>query len=116
MSAPNDPVRLQHDIDRVRGELADTVDALAAKADVKSRARGTVHQLKEQASQKAQDVRDQTLAKAPQLTGAVQQRAERAQRVIQDQTGAMAGAALTVFGLLILRGRRRRRRRKTRSR
>jgi ElaB/YqjD/DUF883 family membrane-anchored ribosome-binding protein len=113
MSAPNDPVQLQQDIDRVRGELADTVNALAAKADVKSRARDTVQQLKAQVSQKAGDVRDQALAKAPQLAGAVQQRAERAQRVVQDQTGVAVGAALAVFGLLVLRGRHRR---KTRSR
>ena len=63
-------------------------------------------QLKAQATQKAREVRVQALAKAPQLTGAV---AQQAQRVVQDKPGVAAGAALAVLGLLVLRRRPRRR-------
>lgn len=44
-STSSDPATLRRDIEEVRGELANTVDALAAKADVKSR----VQELKAQA-------------------------------------------------------------------
>ena len=65
-------------------------------------------QLKAQVTQKARDVGAQAMARAPQLTGAA---AQQAQRVVQDKPGAAVGATLAVLGLLIL-GRRRQRRRK----
>ena len=65
-------------------------------------------ELKAQVTQKARDVGAQAIARAPQLTGAA---AQKAQRVIQDKPGAAVGAALAVLGLLIF-GRRRPRRRK----
>ena len=37
-SPPSDPVELRRDIEQVRGELADTVNALAYKADEIGRA------------------------------------------------------------------------------
>jgi ElaB/YqjD/DUF883 family membrane-anchored ribosome-binding protein len=61
-----------------------------------------VQELKAQVTQQARDVRAQVIARAPQLTGAA---AQKAQRVVQDRPGAAAGAALTVLGLLILRRR-----------
>jgi ElaB/YqjD/DUF883 family membrane-anchored ribosome-binding protein len=65
-----------------------------------------VQELKAQVTQKARDVCAQASARAPQLTGAA---AQKAQRVVQDRPGAAVGAALTVLGLLILRRRGRRR-------
>ena len=49
---------IEADIARTREELADTVDALAARLDVKSRAQDRVVQAKEQASARVQDLRD----------------------------------------------------------
>ena len=69
-------------------------------------------ELKAQITQKARDVSAQAIARAPQLTGAA---AQKAQRVVQDKPGAAVGAALAVLGLLILgrrRGKRQRRREK----
>jgi hypothetical protein len=63
-------------------------------------------ELKAQVTQKVREVRAQVIAKAPQLTGAV---AQQAQRVVQDKPGAAVGAALAVLGWLILRRRQRRR-------
>jgi MYXO-CTERM domain-containing protein len=65
-------------------------------------------ELKAQITQKARDVGAQAIARAPQLTGAATQ---KAQRVVQDKPGAAVGATLAVLGLLIF-GRRRQRRRK----
>ncbi len=63
-------------------------------------------ELKAQVAQKAREVRTQAIARAPQLTGAA---AQKAQRVVQDKPGAAGGAALAVLGLLIVRRRQRRR-------
>lgn len=111
-SASSDPVELRRDIEKVRGELADTVDALAAKADVTSRAQDKAQELKAQALEKAREVRAQAMTKAPQLTEVAQQKGQQAQQVMQDNPGAAVGAALAVLGVLFLRRRRRRRRRK----
>jgi MYXO-CTERM domain-containing protein len=65
-------------------------------------------ELKARVTQKIRDVGAQAIARAPQLTGAA---AQQAQRVVQDKPGAAVGAALAVLGLLIF-GRLRQRRRK----
>jgi MYXO-CTERM domain-containing protein len=104
-SLSSDPTELRRDIEEVRGELANTVDALAAKADVKRQ----MQEFKVQATDKAQAMRAQAMAKAPQLTKTAQQKAQQAQLVIQDKSGAAAGAALAALVLLALRRRRRRR-------
>lgn len=63
-------------------------------------------ELKAQVTQKAREARVQALARAPQLTGAV---AQQAQRAVQDKPGAAAAAGLAVLGLLVIRRRPRRR-------
>ncbi len=116
-SAPSDPAELRRDIEQVRGELADTVNALADKADVKARAQDRAQELKAQATEKAQELKTQAItttqqarAQAPeiaqQLAGVAQQ---KARQVIQEKPRQTVGAALGVLGLLILRRRRRRR-------
>lgn len=110
-SAPSDPEELRRDIEQVRGELADTVNALAEKADVKARAQDKAQELKTQAVQTTQQVRAQAPEIAQQLAGTAQQ---KARQMVQEKPGPTVGAALAVLGLLILR-RRRRRRRKDRS-
>ena len=46
---------LEKEIDRTREHLAETVDALTGKLDVKSRAKGKAADVKEAAQHKAQD-------------------------------------------------------------
>jgi MYXO-CTERM domain-containing protein len=99
-SPSSEPAALRRDIEEVRGERANTVDALEAKADVKSR----VQEFKKQATHKVQAVRAQAMAKAPRLSETAQQ---QAQQVIQRKSGAVAGAALIALVLLALRRRRR---------
>jgi ElaB/YqjD/DUF883 family membrane-anchored ribosome-binding protein len=110
-SMSSDPAALGRDIEEVRGELANTVEVLAAKADVKSRVQQKVQELKGRATHKAQEVRAQAMAKVPQLTTTAQQKAQQVQRVVQRKPGAAVGAVLAVLGLLVLGCRRRQRRR-----
>ncbi|MDQ4031154.1 MAG: hypothetical protein M3332_02340 [Actinomycetota bacterium] len=63
-------------------------------------------ELKAQVTQKALEVRAQVMARIPQ-------KAQQAQRVVQDKPGAAMGTALAVLALLNL-GRRRRRQRQRR--
>jgi hypothetical protein len=65
-------------------------------------------ELKAQVTQKALEVRAQVMARIPQ-------KAQQAQRVVQDKPGAAMGTALAVLALLNL-GRRRRRQRQRRRR
>ncbi len=104
-STSSNPAALRRDIEEVRGELANPVDALAAKADVKSR----VQELKAKATHKAQEMRAQALAKSPQLTETAQHKARQAQRMVQEKSGTAAGAVLAALVLLTLRRRKRRR-------
>lgn len=108
-STSSDPAALRRDIEEVRGDLAKPVDASAAKADVKSRVQDTVHELNAQATHTAQAMRAQAMVKVPQLTETAQQRAQQAQRVVQDKSGAAVGAVLAALVLLTLRRRSRRR-------
>jgi hypothetical protein len=58
--APTDPAALRSEILRTRADLGHTVEALAAKADVKARARDTV----QAARLRARDGVEQTLSSA----------------------------------------------------
>jgi hypothetical protein len=57
MAIPTDVSGLRHDITRTREELGETIEALAAKADVKARAQESVDELKQRALAKVQDTR-----------------------------------------------------------
>ena len=50
---------LRKDIERTRQQLGETAEALAAKADVKARARQKAGQVKEQATARASQVKEQ---------------------------------------------------------
>jgi hypothetical protein len=68
---------------------------------------GKAQEFTAQVRQKVQKISTQAMAKAPELTGPVVQ---KAQRVVQEKPGAAAaGTALAVLGLLVLRRRPRRR-------
>jgi MYXO-CTERM domain-containing protein len=49
-SAANDPETIREEIERTRGDLADTVDALHAKLDVKTQAKRRIGALRQQAT------------------------------------------------------------------
>ncbi|MEV4656234.1 DUF3618 domain-containing protein [Micromonospora sp. NPDC049301] len=106
-----DTEALREEIRRTRVELGETMEALAAKADVKAR-------LKESAGQARERMREQAAQTVARVRGQAMRRAEVA-RVQAHEKGELvrhnpvpwaaiaAGAVATVVVLMIVRGRRR---------
>ncbi len=115
---PDDPAALRGDIEGVRADLAETVNALAYKADLKARSREKAKEVRAQASEWAEELRAQAAPTAQQLAGVAQDKAQQALRVAKENPGQarVVGAAFAVLTLLVLRGRRRRRREDRRRR
>lgn len=128
------PEDLRRQVEQTRHELGETVEALAAKTDVKARAQEKAIALKEQAGTTAAHLSEQARTKAAgaahlleekvpapvkdtAAAAAVQVRAragqaeqlwqDKAPRQVRDHRGALIGAvtALTVAYLLLRRGR-----------
>jgi len=97
---------IQADIEATRAELSETVDALTAKLDVKSRTRKRVAATKDQAAVKVHDVQ----VRAGQLAGNAKQSATDAQGKPKPEVLAGAGvvAAVVVAGIVLLVWQRRR--------
>jgi hypothetical protein len=92
-----DAEALRAEIARTRAELGETVQALAAKADVKAR-------VKESAAQTRLRVRQQAAHTTAQLRGQARVQARRAPLPL---AAVAAGAVAVVVAVLVLRGRRR---------
>jgi ElaB/YqjD/DUF883 family membrane-anchored ribosome-binding protein len=58
MSSAKDPEQIQEEIEETRREMGDTVEALAAKADVKARVKDKVEHTKEAAAEKLGKAKD----------------------------------------------------------
>lgn len=98
------PEEIRHDIDRTRGELGDTVEALAEKTDVKAQAKQKVEEVRQTAQQKKEDLVGRAKASSPdQVAAGAQQIATRAR---ENPVPVAVGGAL-ILGFLL--GRRRRR-------
>ena len=67
MTDPRTPEEIESDIARQREQLAGTVDQLAAKLDVKSRAQARVHTLQDRATTDSGSPRPEVLAAAGSL-------------------------------------------------
>jgi uncharacterized protein DUF3618 len=113
---------LRQDIAQTRAELGETVEALAARADVKAWAQEKVDETKTRAREVVADAKAKAIEKAHEVTKSGQalareareDPAEAAQRVAErvrasvqakPRQWAVAGAALLAFGLLIIRRR-----------
>ena len=106
------PEEIEADIEATREELGDTVEALAAKTDVKGRAKAKVEETKEKVeeaketiSEKISGVTDSTGQGA---TGSGPGAAEQATAVIKENPEKAALAGAFAAGLLagwIIRGR-----------
>lgn len=114
-SLSTDELRTQ--IQHTRGELGETVEALAAKADVKSRAKETAAGLKDQVSLKATHAKEQVTATAAAMGDTIRDRAPHPHRQHQAAhaahgsntkllAGAGAGVAVALVLLMVVRHRR----------
>ena len=67
MSEPRTPEQIEAEIARQREQLAGTVDQLAAKLDVKARARARIHTLQQRTTDESGNPRPEVLAAAGSL-------------------------------------------------
>ncbi len=112
---PTDPELLRAEIAQKRAELGETVQQLAAKADVKARAKQAVGDATGKAKQKLTGVKDQ----AVQAAGTVKEKAAGAQQQLADSdlptplrqplplAGIVAAAAAVIVTVVVLVRRRR---------
>jgi hypothetical protein len=94
----SDPEEIREDIEQTRGELGETVAALAEKTDVKQQAQAKAEELKGQASAKARELGDKAKEMAPDPAG---EGVQQAQRIVQENPMPMALAGTFITGLLL---------------
>jgi Flp pilus assembly protein TadB len=97
---PADTEALREEIRRTRVELGETMEALAAKADVKKRLKSSTDQAKER-------MREQAAMTVARVRGQARQRGERVRGNPAPMAALAAGALAAVVVLMIVRGRRR---------
>jgi ElaB/YqjD/DUF883 family membrane-anchored ribosome-binding protein len=68
------PEEIRRDIEETRGDLGDTVEALAAKADVKAQAKGKAEEVKAQAKGKAEEVKQKVSDVTPEAAASTARR------------------------------------------
>lgn len=106
-----DPEGLREEIRRTRIELGETVEALAAKADVKARLKDSAGQAKERVREQAAltvaRVRGQAARQAGTARASAYDTGEAVRRTPTPWVALAAGALATMIVVLIVRGRRR---------
>ena len=104
---------LKQEIERTREQLGETVEALAAKADVKAQAQAKVSQVTERLKSKAAQARQQGAVAADRLSKVTPEPVHRAAAKAADAGRerrvllAMAAGAIVLACLLIARRRQR---------
>lgn len=91
-SPPDNPEALLNEINRTREELGNTVEALAAKVDVRTRAQQRATEVSGQLKSKVRDVTQGLSGKADQLKGEVSGRAAGARQVVTENGKTVLGA------------------------
>ncbi len=86
---PTDKEALERDIEQTRNELADTVEALAHKADVKAQVKEKGAELKEH----AQEVAGSAKQRSAELAGQARHKASELAGQAKDKTAELAGQA-----------------------
>ncbi len=108
-SAPRDPAEIQAEIERTREELAETVDQLAARLDVKARARAQATRVKDLAVVRARNMRgsasvkDLAVVQAQNLRGSAIRDGKPTPQALA--AGGVALAAIAAAVVLVLRTR-----------
>jgi ElaB/YqjD/DUF883 family membrane-anchored ribosome-binding protein len=98
-SGQKPPEEIRREIVETREELGDTVEAIAEKTDVKTRAKKKADQTRETMKAKAREVQEKMSDATPEQAG--QTATQAAQKVRERPFPAMAIAALVVGGLML---------------
>lgn len=100
-----DPAQIREEIDETRGELGETVAAVAEKTDVKQQAQAKADGLKSQAADKAEEAKDMVKEVGEKAKEAAPDSAtegvQQAQRLAQENPVPVAIGAAFVAGVLI---------------
>ena len=91
-SPPDNPEALVDEINRTREELGNTVEALAAKVDVRTRAQQRETEVSGQLKSKVRDVTQGLSGKADQLKDEVSGRTAGARQVVTENGKTVMGA------------------------
>jgi transposase len=95
---------LKSEIEQTRAELADTVDALTAKLDVKAQAAERAHELAEKATARYSDAKNSAPEPVRQAIGTVEQAARPVvAKARQDPRRAAKIAGGVILALIVLR-------------
>ncbi|CAL9486633.1 DUF3618 domain-containing protein [Streptomyces albus] len=110
------PEELRAQVEETRRELGETVEALAARADVKTQARNKATRLKKEARAKAAAAKEQVSGSAHTVSEKVQERtpeqaqakAKHAAETTRGNPAVPVAAGAAVLALILLARRRRR--------
>ena len=91
--APGHPDELMAEIERTRVELGDTVDALAAKADVKARAQQRAAEVSGQLKGRVGEVKAGLTSRAGQLKGELAGKAGQTRQAVTERGKTVLGAS-----------------------
>lgn len=110
----SDPEALRKDIEATRQQLADTVDALSYKADVRARAQDKARELREQLAETGRRAKTEALNRVPHTPEEARGQARQLGGRVRERPAWVVGAVVVLIGLLLL-GRRRGKRATTRA-
>ena len=104
VSGADNPEQIQREIEQTREQMGDTVEALAAKTDVKARARQKLGEAKSSAAEKKEELFGKARQGSPDTaSGAAAQASQKARENPVPVAAAGAFAAGFVFGRLTRR-------------
>jgi predicted HAD superfamily Cof-like phosphohydrolase len=103
---PTEPDEIRRDIEQTREQLSETVDALAARLDVKSRANEKVREVRETAAQRAQEARAQAVSSVhqarAQAVGSVNDARTWAQHTWDERPQAVVAGASAIIAAIVV--------------
>jgi ElaB/YqjD/DUF883 family membrane-anchored ribosome-binding protein len=106
---PTEPEALRREIEQTRAELGETVEALAARADVKARAQDAVDDVKQRVHDAADEARQRARGAVDTVAYQVGKQRERVATLSPQMRMVLGGVAAGLVALLlvrVLRGRR----------
>lgn len=105
---PRAPEEIEAELEQTRHDLGETVDALSAKLDVKSRAKEQVSVTKQRAGEQVQAARERATQVVAQGKDAVTDEQGSVKPVVPAAAGGVALLVLTGLGIVLVRRYRRR--------
>jgi gas vesicle protein len=91
-SPPDDPQALVEEIERTREELGNTVEALAAKMDVKARATERAAEVSDQVKERLTEAKQELTGKLGQVASGLTGKAAQTRRAVSDNGKTVLGA------------------------